>query len=366
MGKGKKVLLDLERMRYPNSGIANVFRNLAIGLNEIEKPINLEVSLFGPKNTLESIKTNFSIVNRKAFHKFFPFYSTKFDLLHTSHQLSAFFHSKKRGQKKIVTLHDLNFLHENLSAKKRDKMLSKVKNNIENADVIVCISDFTKRNLLQNKSLFNYESTPEIIVIHNGMQFPVLKMFPLENFNFLEGKKYILNIGVLFPKKNQLLLVKMLPFIEDDLVLVASGEKEQYKNEILAEIERLGVKDRVHFLSNISENEKWSLIQNCVSMCHPSLAEGFGIPPIEAMYMGKPVFISDKTSLPEIGGSCANYFRSFETEEMIGVYKKGMEFYQSNKESASKDLKNRALSFDYLAMAKKYAEVYDKLGEKVN
>ena len=357
----KKVLLDLERLRYPNSGIANVFRNLAKGLNEIEGPSDLTVFIYGPSEELLTLKTKFSIVARKTVHKIVSLYSYKYSVLHTSHQLSSYFHFKLKSQKKIVTLHDLNFLHEEISDKKYKKELGKVRRNIENADVIVCISTFTKQDLLANIKLFQFKMEPEICVIHNGMQFPEKKKYSLERFHFLEGEKYILNIGVLFPKKNQLSLLKMLPFVEEDLVLVVSGEKANYKSELLLEIEKLGVGSRIHIVKNISEEEKWALIQNCTSMCHPSLAEGFGIPPIEAMYFGKPVFLSDKTSLPEIGGELANYFTSFNTEEMVSVYKNGMELYNEDKDSVSEKLINWAKRYNYLEMARNYLFLYNRV-----
>lgn len=357
----KKILLDLERLRYPNSGIANVFRNLAKGLNEIEISSNMGVFIYGPSDELKSLNTRFSIVARKAIHKMLSFYSFDFSVLHTSHQLSSYFHFKLKRQKKIVTLHDLNFLHEDVSEKKYRKELRKVKRNIENANVIVCISEFTKLDLLNNSKLFSYKYAPDIVVIHNGLKFPEIKEYGLGTFEYLRNKKFILNIGVLFPKKNQLSLVKMLPYIEEDLVLVVSGEKEDYNKEVFLEIERLGVSERVHVVKNISDEEKWALIQNCRSMCHPSLAEGFGIPPIEAMYFGKPVFLSDLTSLPEIGGQYANYFTSFDTNEMVNIYNEGIKNHYDNIEKNSEILKNWALKFDYIGMAKKYLNLYESI-----
>lgn len=361
MKNRKKILLDLERLRYPNSGIANVFRNLALGLSKLENNDQIQISLFGPKFTLEKIGTKLPIVSRKALHKLVSFYTLKYGVLHTSHQLSSYFHYKYKSQKKIVTLHDLNFLHEDVSIKKYNKELKKVKKNIENSNVIVCISEFTKQDLLNNIKLFSFKFDPEIVVIHNGMQFPDFKLYPLGRFDFLKNKKYILNIGVLFPKKNQLSLIKMLPHIQEDLVLVVSGEKEEYKKEVFEEANKLGVENRIHIVRNISDEEKWALIQNSISMCHPSLAEGFGIPPIEAMYFGKPVFLSNRTSLPEIGGSVANYFSSFETNKMLAVYKNGMQAYLENKVTHEKNLSDWAKRYDYLVMAKNYLELYRRI-----
>lgn len=357
----KKVLIDLERMRYPNSGIATVFRNLAKGLAMLENKDDVEISLFGPKQALHTIETKFSIVDRKPLHKFIPFYSRRFEILHTSHQLSSYFHTKFFKQKKIVTLHDLNFLHEGFSAKKQQRKLLKVKRNIKNADVVVCISEFTKQDLLNHLSMFKLKKVPDIRVIYNGLQFPEYRTFDVGRFDYLQSKKYILNIGVLFPKKNQLSIVKMLPFIEEDLVIVASGEKESYKMEVLAEIERLQLSDRVHIISHITEEEKFALLQNCVAMCHPSLAEGFGIPPIEAMSFGKPVFLSSLTSLPEIGGVVANFFSSFDTQHMVAVYQEGMKQFYTDSQANSDALKTWSAKFDYLEMAGNYLELYKEL-----
>ncbi|MEI6865948.1 glycosyltransferase family 1 protein [Flavicella sp.] len=361
MKKDKKVLLDLERLRYPYSGIANVFRNLALGFNKLKSEIELDISLYGPLNELQSLDTQFKIVNHKSIHKVMFFFTAGYSILHSSHQLSSYFNYKRKWQKKIVTLHDLNFLREDFSENKKNQTYKIVKKNISNADVIVCISNFTKKDLLLNDNLFRYKTKPEIIVIHNGLKFPELKEYPLGRFSFLKEKKYILNIGVLFFKKNQILLVKMLPFIDEDLVLVVSGEKEDYKNEMLSEIKRLNLTNRVHIISNIPEDEKWALIQNATSMCHPSLAEGFGIPPIEAMYFGKPVFLSNLTSLPEIGGEVAYYFDSFEIAAMVTVYRQGMNEYNSDKVNQVIKLNSWALNYDYEKMAKKYLELYKRL-----
>ncbi|NJB82893.1 glycosyltransferase family 4 protein [Wenyingzhuangia aestuarii] len=363
--KGTRVLVDLERLRYSNSGIANVFKNLAIGLSELMTNDHINtIDLYGPSTPLENLNTKFSLIKRESYHKFVPFYSFNYDVLHTSHQLSSYFHFKRFCQKKIVTLHDLNFLHENISEKKYKKELNKVRKNIKNANIIVCISEFVKRDFLENKKLFTFDKTPEVRVVYNGILFPKTDVdYNLGEFSFLKKKKYILNIGVLFAKKNQLALVKMLPFIEEDLVFVVSGENQFYAKEIQTEILRLNLVDRVHFCYHVSDEQKWGLIQNSRAMCHPSTAEGFGIPPIEAMCFGKPVFLSNLTSLPEIGGDVAFYFDCFETDSMVATYKKGMELFDNNTEEITKQLVSRSKQFSYKFMAKSYLAIYNSFLE---
>lgn len=349
----KKILVDLERLRYPYSGIANVFRNLKQGLKEHGS--NVDIHFFGKFPNSENQ------LQWKKWHKFYEKFSSRYDIVHVSHQLSSYFQKDYKKTLKVLTLHDLNFLHENLSDSKRKKMLSKVNNNVKNADYIVCISQYAKEDFEKNKALFSLNKLKNIEIIHNGILLPEEKVYNLGQFNFLEHKKYIINIGVLFDKKNQLSLIKMLPYIEEDLVFIASGEKEPYATQVKEEIKKMNLENRVHFLKNISEEEKYALIQNCQAMCHPSIAEGFGIPPIEAMAFGKPVFLSNYTSLPEIGGKAAYYFEDFDPKNMAVFFKENMTFYRANQQLESAKIKKWAQQFDYKVMARNYLNFYMKI-----
>lgn len=355
----KKILIDLERLRYPNSGIANVFKNLTIGLQENNS--EFKISFFGIKEQLLNFKPVLNAVFWNRTHKFFDSFSGKFDLIHVSHQLSSYFHRNYKNTLKIVTLHDLNFLHENLSKSKKRKILGKVKKNLKNADYIVCISEYAKYDLIKNKHLFIFNKLKDIVVIHNGIQLPHDRKYDLGIYEFLKNKKYILNIGVLFNKKNQLTLVEMLPYINEDLVFIASDEKLPYASDVRNRIKDLKIENRVHFLRNISEEEKYAIIRYCEAMCHPSIAEGFGIPPIEAMAFGKPVFLSKFTSLPEIGGDKAFYFDSFAPKAMAHLYKEKMTLYRTNKETMSEEIKNWTKQYSYTAMSNNYLKFYDKI-----
>lgn len=355
----KKILIDLERLRYPNSGIANVFRNLTKGLQENNS--KFEISYFGNKEELEKFGSKLSCVFWSRMHKFFERFSEQFDLIHVSHQLSSYFHRDYKNTIKIVTLHDLNFLHENIAESKKKKMLRKVRNNVKNADYIVCISEYAKKDFIKNKKLFTFNKLKDIVVIHNGIQFPENRQYKLGKYSYLKDKKYILNIGVLFNKKNQVTLVEMLPYIQEDLVLIASDEKQPYADEVRQRIKELHLEQRVHILKNLSEEEKYAVIQYSEAMCHPSIAEGFGIPPIEAMAFGKPVFLSKFTSLPEIGGNKAFYFDNFTPKLMANYFIEQMNLYQNNKEKMSAEIINWAKQYSHTAMSNNYLKFYEKI-----
>jgi len=121
-------------------------------------------------------------------------------------------------------------------------------------------------------------------------------------------------------------------------------------------VARLGLHN-VHFLTDVSEAQKAWLLANCKAFLFPSLLEGFGLPPIEAMYFGKPVVVARRTSLPEVCGSEAGYFDSFEP----GVMKSTVIFYwmEIDKATNSKSVASeRALTFNWNAAGQKYITRY--------
>ncbi|MCZ8285952.1 MAG: glycosyltransferase family 1 protein, partial [Bacteroidia bacterium] len=79
----------------------------------------------------------------------------------------------------------------------------------------------------------------------------------------------------------------------------------------------------------------------------------------EAMKFGKPIFLSDRTSLPEIGGDAAFYFSNFEPEHMIRVFREGMDEFQKNQ--LSQVVIERGNSFTWEEKAREYLEVYRSL-----
>lgn len=354
------ILIDLERLRYPNSGLANVFRNIAKGIEE-NTHSDVQVRYFGPQEELSKTVPSAKIIAYKKWHKFFETFSNQFDIIHISNQAAPYFTKNYTKAIKIITLHDLNFLHENLSPSKKKKLFNRINKSFETVDYLVCISEFVRQDLLKNKHLFNFKKLKDIVMIYNGIELPENRDYLLGQYEFLRSKKYILNIGVFLDKKNQKSLIEMLPYLDEDLVLITSGEKEPYAGALKQRITELNLQNRVHILRNVSEEEKYALIQNCQAMCHPSIAEGFGIPPIEAMAFGKPVFLSNLTSLPEIGGEVAFYFENFDPVEMAQTFRKGIEMYSQNFDNYSQNAQSWAKQFDYRIMAKKYLDLYAKI-----
>ena len=102
-------------------------------------------------------------------------------------------------------------------------------------------------------------------------------------------------------------------------------------------------------------------MKNCAAFVFPSLREGFGIPPIEAMRFGKPVFLSNNTSLPEVGGEHAFYWDNYSPDYMAQVLENGLNTFYQNKGVLSKNYINHAKSFNWNMAALEYLKVYNSI-----
>jgi len=218
---------------------------------------------------------------------------------------------------------------------------------------IVAISEFVKQDIMNNLDIGN---TP-VEVIYNGC-------------NKYEGEvkapaskpehPFIFTIGTVLRKKNFHVLPCLLK--NNDYELLIAGNISDYVQVIMEEAKQWNVSERVHFLGPLSESEKHWYLSNCEAFLFPSIAEGFGLPPIEAMQYGKPVFLSCHTCLPEIGGACAYYFNhDFDRNEMIKEFESGMRDYTDNRPVRETALKINAGRFDWDNSARRYADVYREI-----
>ncbi|MBF1378258.1 MAG: glycosyltransferase, partial [Porphyromonadaceae bacterium] len=125
-------------------------------------------------------------------------------------------------------------------------------------------------------------------------------------------------------------------------------------------IQQYRLEDRVHLLCAVSDVEKASLLQHCRALLQPSIAEGFGLPVVEAMALGKPIFLRPATSLPEVGGDVAYYFDEVSPEAIAGTILSGLSAYDMSP-SQAEALRARARLFDYRRMAQGYLQFYHEI-----
>ncbi|HXB64996.1 MAG TPA: glycosyltransferase family 1 protein [Solirubrobacteraceae bacterium] len=128
--------------------------------------------------------------------------------------------------------------------------------------------------------------------------------------------RVVLCIAQKLPYKNLHRLVRALPALEDDVVLVLPGFPTPHERELRALAEELGVAERVRLPDWLSESSLAGLYGLSSAFVLPSLIEGFGLPVLEAMLRGVPVACSNTSSLPEVAGDAALLFDPESQEEV--------------------------------------------------
>jgi glycosyltransferase involved in cell wall biosynthesis len=122
----------------------------------------------------------------------------------------------------------------------------------------------------------------------------------------------VLSVSAHRPHKNLERLIDAIAMVER-VVLVVPGYRTQWEDELRGHAARVGVEDRVRLTGWLGDRELEGLYRAAACMVFPSLAEGFGLPVLEAMARGVPVASSNATSLPEVGGDAVLYFDPLDT-----------------------------------------------------
>ena len=347
-----RVLIDCERTKYPNTGLYHFCLSLANALIQQQDKTREELYFYvHPSKSLLFGKDQ-QYVLQHPLHKFFQPGTGKFNVWHSTFQ-NADYRPYNSSTKIVLTIHDLNFLIErNGDPSKIKKYLRIIQRNIDRADHVVCISDYTRQTVLGHLSL---QGKP-CGVVHNGCN---INEFPgYSNPAYRPGKPFIFGLGTVLKKKNFHVLPCLLKG-NDYLLLIAGVINKQYETKITEQARLHGVEDRVILTGPVSEEDKYWYYKNCLAFTFPSLAEGFGFPVVEAMYYGKPVFLSRLTSLPEIGGDVAYYFDDFDPIAMQQVFKRGMQDYFDN--HPAEKIKAKAMQFSWPVAAKNYLHIYRSL-----
>jgi len=205
----------------------------------------------------------------------------------------------------MVTVHDLSFLlyPHSFRALNRYYLQLFTRLSVRQARRVIAVSESTKRDLSRYYRL----SPANIDVVHNGVddRFQPLPAGQVADFRARHGlpQRFILFVGTLEPRKNVAHLIQAyarLPTGRPPLLLI--GGKGWLHQEVLAAVDRLHLSDQVRFVGYVPAGELPWWYNAAELFVYPSLYEGFGLPPLEAMACGTPVIASNASSLPEVVG----------------------------------------------------------------
>ena len=293
-----KIILDCDLMRYKDSGLYHYCLNLGVYVKKaLDKDQAGRISFYVPSAEKKSFGPDASCIIEKNWHeKFFKPFLWDCDIWHSPFQSGRILPKNNKHTKVLLTIHDLNCLYEDKPDKERIESLQKTQRLIDNSQAIVCISHHCKKDVLTHLDVKN----KPVHVIHNGTHHVYIP--PVKPGGYKPLKPFLFTMGYVNRKKNFHTLVPLLKDNDFDLIIAGKLDEQDYVNKMRLQATKLGVSERLHILGPVSEEDKAWYLKNCLAFMLPSLAEGFGAPVVEAMQFGKPIFLSNLTSLPEIGG----------------------------------------------------------------
>jgi glycosyltransferase involved in cell wall biosynthesis len=226
--------------------------------------------------------------------------------------------------KKIVTIHDMVFRRfpETMNARTKFMLKLTMHKTFRRADRIITVSEFSKQEILH---YYRYPAD-KIKVIYNGVDLQTFRTgIDRDKIGSVCGAyritgEYILYIGMIEPRKNIERLIEAYAVakkgVRDFPKLVIAGAKGWLFGSIFQKVAVLGLEADIVFTGYISDEDKPALLSGAKFFCFPSLYEGFGIPPLEAMACGCPVLVSRAASLPEVCGDAAFYVDPFAVQSI--------------------------------------------------
>ena len=267
---------------------------------------------------------------------------------------------RNRGIKYVITIHDLQALHypEYFSKIKNMWLKFSWKQCARTADKIIAISNFVKKDIEEQLGI----KSSKISVIYN----PIVKSQSTVNFDYLankygiESKKYFYTVSSLLPHKNLPVLLQMISNIKKKNLdipsrLVISGVGGKSEDEIKRLIKDLDISDNIILTGFVSDEERDELYKNSKVFLFPSIFEGFGMPPIEALMLGVPVVTTKETSIPEVTQNKAIYVNDpFSVDEWI------------SKVSKATTVEAKPIMFDCYTLEKVTEAYIDKFIEVLN
>ena len=351
----KKLLVDLSALEDIYQGMGNIALNYGKHFRETYRRATAEydLTLLVPKEYFGQFGDEVKYLSssnwlRRHCRYFFP----KFDIWRNLHHTSRF-KPYDKSTIYIYTIHDFNclMLEYEGTQKKVNQSYRRMMRHFTKADVVVAISNFVASQLGQFLDLRG----KQVKMIYNGVE-KIANDTATKPCGIDETKKnFFLSVSAFRQSKNFHLLLDMMKLMPDKSLYLVGNNDTEYGRMLRQRIDDEAI-DNVHLTGKVSDAEKVWLYANCEAFLFPSSFEGFGLPVIEAMQFGKPVFSSSQTSLAEIGGKYAYFWDKLEPAAMKRLIDEKLPEFYANPQYAVEE-KKYADTFSY----KNHFEAYDRL-----
>ncbi|HEY4686718.1 MAG TPA: glycosyltransferase family 1 protein [Candidatus Subteraquimicrobiales bacterium] len=276
--------------------------------------------------------------------------------------------------KTVVTVHDVtySFRPQDYSPEALAYLNLYVPISLRMADHVIAVSESARAGIIEYFRVEEEKIT--VIPLAPASQFVPKDKNEIEKFRKDYGlpEEFILNLGSLVRRKNLLLLLEAYAILKEKEALphqlvVAGGDASvgTYRHEILRKISSLNLEDRVILTDYFPDYHLPLLFSAAKVFVYPSLYEGFGLPPLEAMACGTPVITSNVSSLPEVVGNAAIKVSPTDPLELAQALEKilGDESLRENLKEAGL---RQAANFSWRNTARETLKVYQKVMAKAS
>lgn len=284
------------------------------------------------------------------------------DVLHSPDFIPPF----RRSCRSVITIHDLNFLlYPHFLTKDSAHYYGQIDEAVRRTDAIIAVSQATKNDVVrllgvpENRVTVVYEAASDIFrpTDRDEAKARVKDRFEVR-------KDFLFFLSTIEPRKNVPTLLKafrkLLNDYRLDLQLVLAGAKGWLYEEVFQLVADLDMADDVLFPGRVSTEDLVSLYNAAEALVAPSIYEGFGLTPLEAMACGTPVIVSNVSSLPEVVGDAGILVDPYDVEELAVAMWRAVSDSELREGLIEKGLK-RAGFFSWDRAAKETLEVYHRL-----
>lgn len=265
----------------------------------------------------------------------------------------------------VLTIHDLAFIrfpefNFDWFVKKYTR---EVKKNVQISKKIIADSKSTKNDIVK----FFKINPAKVEVVYLSAESIFIKLPEKDkNKNVLKkykiNKKYILSVGTIEPRKNFITLIKAFNLIKQkktdtDYKLVIAGRTGWKSEATYEEREKSPYREDILFSGRVPDQDLVQIYNQAELFVYPSLFEGFGLPPLEAMSCGLPVIASDTSSLKEVIGNAGMLVTAGDESKLKKQILHVLENEEIKEELKGKSL-IRAKKFSWEETARKTLEIY--------
>lgn len=267
---------------------------------------------------------------------------------------------------RVVCIMDLSFLQypEAFKPAVLWQLKNWTKESVKNADHIVTISEFNKKEIIRE---YGYPEE-KITVVYPGVS-KIFKGRTLDSQGpTLRGKKYLLFVGTRQPKKNLDRLIQAFEIVRKKFpriqLLIAGKTWSQFADLKFAKHvswREVSQTSQVKYLGYVAEKDLPGLYAGAEALVLPSLYEGFGIPAVEAMSIGTPVLASNVASLPEVTRGAGILFDPMDVKDMAEKIEMALSMSQNKRQELIKKGMIRARRFSWdIAVGKIIKVLYER------